>query len=715
MMGRGRISSFDSDDCVPFLLSQIGQSGVHQGDVSTITSPCFQASRTLPHGSSLFSRLSRAANENSRQNKVTSECRLPSPGTSFDQSTIKLEDSLVERINENRPNRQRWNGQVSQQVSGESPGAGHPNRRCSSNLRHDNPKSTPTRKHNYAPSARTFGEIKNESPIPMERSVESVETDSANEVSSGMLYCGEVGRSVSWQVSPSKKHKHGLSETTTQCDIHGARLHSTPHAAKESQNQAIPCVGLDTSEISQNLTNSSKIKNEPSDGLDDSGVSSFLKRAKGRNRPNNAADEWKEVTDPETGRNYYYNRRTRASKWRLPKGSILVKKSSNLNLDRSRSADESQRKIPHHSPADINQEEHDSKLQDTYYSEESQLRMRQQSSISYSNESQLKIPHQSFGNMNHSQEEHESKLKDTYYSDENQLGMLQSSICHQARHQKDREPKLHDSYSDEERQGRGEHEKQLPGLQSSPRRLKHEIFEHDTRRVTSLKPALHLTPPQDCTTTDEVFCVYCGLKCESVAILGSHLTQCPQFSHTSHTTQIDLESMMFCVWSKIDRVENEPVHSEDLMDTAVIHNYQTVWDNTSYNLATSHESGQKVGKLALMLRKIGFDEYGPQTRTCHKESGEDNEKKLELTKKTPTRIRTEAHTEVSTNLFCIERKKCPFCEEVFVKGNEFSSHLLKCTERKRARKQRRRKKKESPLMADPRMKFVTPGRRMPWE
>jgi len=68
------------------------------------------------------------------------------------------------------------------------------------------------------------------------------------------------------------------------------------------------------------------------------------------------------------------------------------------------------------------------------------------------------------------------------------------------------------------------------------------------------------------------------------------------------------------------------------------------------------------------------------------------------------------------NVYSIEKKKCPFCEDTFGKGNEFSSHLLKCTARRKARKQRRKKKKASPEASDVRnRKCVTPGRKMPWE
>ena len=39
-------------------------------------------------------------------------------------------------------------------------------------------------------------------------------------------------------------------------------------------------------------------------------------------------NEWREVQDPKSRRTYYYNRVSRVSKWKLPEGAILVKKTT---------------------------------------------------------------------------------------------------------------------------------------------------------------------------------------------------------------------------------------------------------------------------------------------------------------------------------------------------------------------------------------------------
>ncbi|KAL9184283.1 hypothetical protein ACHAXT_002369 [Thalassiosira profunda] len=189
----------------------------------------------------------------------------------------------------------------------------------------------------------------------------------------------------------------------------------------------------------------------------------------------------------------------------------------------------------------------------------------------------------------------------------------------------------------------------------------------------------HIKSPQDCTAAC-VFCPYCGLRNTSVAQLSSHLSTCPQFKEMQlHglSTQIELESTLFKAWSTIGSskeapptLANEPKNVSHSLDSL----------NTT-SLATSYDA---------------FSEDYQYHR------------KVMLTP-TPRKVRREAHASASV----VERKNCPFCEEAFVKGNEFSCHLLKCKERRRARKERRAKK--DTLATEPRRKCSTPGRRMPWE
>ena len=150
--------------------------------------------------------------------------------------------------------------------------------------------------------------IFNASPIPVQRSVHIEDVDSVSTTESSMqrecasndekrvthftIKTSRLDRSVSWDISPSTGHQQ-----------------SSPTANASFQ--------IDERERLQASTVSNSISLKE-------GISSERIRHQGSNR-----DEWREVADPESGRVYYYNRRTRVSKWRLPKGAILVKKTSN--------------------------------------------------------------------------------------------------------------------------------------------------------------------------------------------------------------------------------------------------------------------------------------------------------------------------------------------------------------------------------------------------
>lgn len=172
--------------------------------------------------------------------------------------------------------------------------------------------------------------------------------------------------------------------------------------------------------------------------------------------------------------------------------------------------------------------------------------------------------------------------------------------------------------------------------------------------------------PQDCTHF-AVFCLYCGVQCKTIEILRLHLSVCDGFSYLARhglSTQIELESTLFHAWSHI---------SSDRLITALEEESQL----RGLNLHTTEEDDVKVSKVATY------------------------------------RLRTE----VDVNACIAEKKICPFCNEGFAYGNEFSSHLLRCSVRRRLRKQRRSlvsvERELSPTVTQ--KERVTPGRRMPWE
>ena len=189
--------------------------------------------------------------------------------------------------------------------------------------------------------------------------------------------------------------------------------------------------------------------------------------------------------------------------------------------------------------------------------------------------------------------------------------------------------------------------------------------------------------PQDTTvTTGQLFCLYCGLKCRSLSMLESHLPQCSCFIRMQDpellSTQMELERTLFNLWSKS-------------------------------NGHTSNASSNKEVVPSPLKETIVSTSPGQFVQSKFKENrGNENSNTLS-SPKFNTRER---------NNFCIEKKTCPFCEEALVGGDQFSSHLLKCKERKRRRNMRRTPKKETVVeVLSPRVRagIRTPGRRMPWE
>ncbi|KAL7553809.1 hypothetical protein ACHAWF_017145 [Thalassiosira exigua] len=315
-----------------------------------------------------------------------------------------------------------------------------------------------------------------------------------------------------------------------------------------------------------------------------------------------AGDEWKEATDRESGRPYYYNRRTRESKWRLPKGATLV---CGRSKSRSHCTNESEL-LPRQPSINGNNTGHGNKVCFDRRSPESLQK------------SETEFDRHSCESPQHSQTAFEENSPDS--------------------------PQRSEEALDENSQ--------------SSLQLQENNPNFDQRSAANENEGTARGQPQDadCTTPGAVFCLYCGTRCGadgvlgSVQILSSHLPNCAKFMQMEMSTQTQLESALFNAWSRI----------------------------------STSQAANQVNKASNGTTSSGADSAHNYARAVN-------------------------------NCGIIENKKCPFCQLAFQKGNEFSSHLLKCKIRKRARKQRRVKKKEDDDLVDPRRKCVTPGRRLPWE
>ena len=317
-----------------------------------------------------------------------------------------------------------------------------------------------------------------------------------------------------------------------------------------------------------------------------------LTSSEGESREKSTANEWRAVIDPVTKRTYFYNRLTRVTKWKLPKGAVLLK----------------ERKSSARNPS----KEH-------------------------------------FVSIQHRQSNERKELG---------IAKLLSS------------PKTSSQYSS-------------TSLSEAKVDAKSVIVETNA-----------IKRPQDTTlvldrnmTSGLIFCMYCGLECGSMTGLESHIRSCSSFIRMQKpdllSAQLDLEEMLFNLWSETKSEDSiQPTGSPRKREDTVPSSSQELFMSPS--------------------KEVTMD--SPITRV-HRDSIS-----------TP-KFTTHEHKRIHE--VCIEKKRCPFCDEILVGGDQFSSHLLVCKERRR-RRNLRRTPRESPAVEEfsPRIKASinkTPGRRMPWE
>jgi hypothetical protein len=228
---------------------------------------------------------------------------------------------------------------------------------------------------------------------------------------------------------------------------------------------------------------------------------------------------------------------------------------------------------------------------------------------------------------------------------------------------------------------------------SSPQSSEHTsspLSSDDTNIVTTATTGDNIKSPQD-TTAGLLFCLYCGVCCRSLSMLESHLPQCSCFIRMQEpgllSKQLEIERVLFSLWSK-----------------------------NGSNEQASHTSGNKG------LHQSPFKETGvfSSSRGLFQSPFNENTKERRDDEDSytvsPPKFNIREHK--NTNDFCIDKKTCPFCEEALFGGDNFSSHLLICKERKRRRNRRRTPKNHSVVEeCSPRIRagVRTPGRRMPWE
>ena len=394
-------------------------------------------------------------------------------------------------------------------------------------------------------------------------------------------------KSISWDISPMKEHK-----TTSRCSISTGIQSSARNTTRPQLEVTMVTASTDTS---------SRVAND---------------------------NEWRQVEDTE-GRTYYYNRKTRVSKWHLPPGAVVVKKK-------------------------VSNKSYDSQL--------------------------LKTPKQPMSRqLNHSRQNDESAIAN-HSPAKVKISKSQQSVA------------TYDDYN--------EHKEGDCDSYSSDGGYSSVAEDESLENITNRLQIPDIKSPQDASPScDALYCVYCGVKCDTTTVLAHHLTTCKAFEQLQlhgQSTQMEIESLLFKAWSQIGNSTGVPSIMPTIQPT-VKHSFNQ--EEVRYS------SPQKFEALSYNETFSGGNDVTSSYEQTYVAAAPP---------KTPTSTR-KARREVE-NVYCIEKKSCPFCQLEFNKGNELSSHLLKCKARKSARKQRRKKKESPPVSPyEPRSlrKPVTPGRRMP--
>ncbi|KAL7471354.1 hypothetical protein ACHAXS_011668 [Conticribra weissflogii] len=757
-MNHSGSSPVAEDDSTPFLISRVIQrDGWQRGDVSTITSPCFEAekqSRSKSPIGSLFARLSRGLRvDNSKpgHGKVSIE----PPATPFTSnspngidsiSTIKAEGSISvvkgevkcveskEEVrntradsadftnvsqrdhnhdrdaspgfhNEPMPNLLRElaglsvsdstvsNDATRDSIRSESSrrvtGLREPHGMASSNSlenRSDELEvktarsaattySIHTRSNSTPPKESTLQRCSSRSPQKntlysrtdapsihyreehrSEKRASSSSTYSCEKEWDPWFIAGHLIRKKECELNSSHESSIYHANPSLQQGIHHVNFDSKINRQMNFQPEQRPNPSSKTIASRKKNVDSMKTTNSLSSEKSTTASKSFDKSAD--TQSTREENEWREVTDPESGCKYYYNRKTRISKWRLPKGAILAKprKSSSKRTSTSK--------------------------YQTNSSKESAMQQHQSSYLTA-----LKTETQS----------RSSELHNT------NISVLSEESSHSRK-----EPSINVIYqplTSKPTPRNATTNKTVATANVREIAQSQQERDSESRKTEGQNSMLfHLKSPQDCKSGDtNVYCLYCGLKCQSAAILRSHLAQCIHFSRMQGREQlsahIEIEKALFNAWSRIDctykataingtKSELNPPGRNDLR-SSVLPSKQ--FCNLSFESADVISSESSTREQCF---ETGRDEYISYSRTS-------NESQHKI--------------QILANDFNIETKSCPFCSKLFTQGSHLSGHLLNCKERRRLRRQRRSKRTENYSLVENRKKNTTPGRKMPWE
>jgi hypothetical protein len=394
------------------------------------------------------------------------------------------------------------------------------------------------------------------------------------------------------------------------------------------------------------------------------------------------ADQWREVFDDRTGRIYYYNRRTRESRWDLPTNSIVVGR----RLQVSSSSNRSQQTSAEYSLRDVSMSE----MTSNEYG----------STIETMDANQDFCSFQTMTSVQHN---------DTAQSSSQPI-LNQCDIIHHQQHKSLSSPSGvisstwdHGIVTQTSHNDGYEHD-QIPQDNSTAKKKKQHDFDHHggIRYVRS-----------------HFFCMYCGTEVATANAMKQHLhLNCHEYSRMSQEDPEEhalLQSILKGVWSTYGHrahqfveesdKENQNPHFDQQYNKNTkqyhCHHRQRNTNHLEVPGSSSHklEISQNTNSSMISTTNSSVNDRSTGQHTRHDESiftlSDEEDTLLDLDffqhckKWTTTRSKNRGNNNNSTPptspSIC---SSCAFCGKLFRSGDKLSRHLLLCKERQRSSKKR---------------------------
>ncbi len=473
--------------------------------------------------------------------------------------------------------------------------------------------------------------------------------------------CVDTIKEIQLESSVEKKHKFDIPRSMTE----GTR-------ASVDKPDEVSLINITTIESKHFNVPVPKIKSEPigekanGNGLNltHTDISTHAKQRTAKvdaQYRKEVADQWREVHDNRTGKVYFYNRRTRESRWSLPTNAVLLRKkrqircSMTIDTDSDKtnscgqSSSESSGDIPVLDTSSSSFHDSCSKA-DTSFGVMSEANMCHLTV----NERRCTYEDSSLG-IN------DDTLKNGYgYGGSQRRDIIQGNDA-ASQMILDRCRKLRESF-----------------IQTQKTRF---FFPNDSKNLNDTRKEIENEVPV--LNYHSFYCMYCGAQIPSASVMDKHLhLQCPVFLNDGvkydGDEHIQLQRILKELWSSGSK---HPPNNERLKENVPpITNscqHENLINDTPFN--SRRNFGGVVQPNCDELDRVRSDVFNRREEIFS--LSDDEETILNYAESRSKRLEDISNENRISSL-------CPFCEKSFSSGSSLSEHLLKCKLRQKSNKKR---------------------------